>query len=326
MKSNSGLSFQAASLNRRSPRSGTITGSTSAPSMRCVVLLPQPDIVLPQPELRLEQLVRLAHQPRQHLDEGAAERRMAVQLAVLAVQVLLPRQEILDQLAAALGDVAQDRHDLLGLVASASASCCSAMFQSPIIVDGGHGAHAPPAAEAPERERRLPLAGRICQTGSVLARVCSRVRQRSPTAPWPRQRCRTPRCARKASYRGTREATRPGGCPGHASRAGAACEPTAPPGQSPARPVPPGPYPDLASVPPRPQLSYTVAQRQRDRQPARGRPRARPICGSPAGLCHRRCAAPGTTAAATSGRTRATTASRQPKAIAESPMPILRPT
>ena len=41
-----------------------------------------------------------------------------------------------------------------------------------------------------------------------------------------------------------------------------ACEPTPPPGQSPARPVPPGPYPDLASVPPRPQLSYTVAQRQ----------------------------------------------------------------
>lgn len=41
-----------------------------------------------------------------------------------------------------------------------------------------------------------------------------------------------------------------------------ACEPSPPPGQSPARPVPPGPYPDLASVPPRPQLSYTVAQRQ----------------------------------------------------------------
>lgn len=41
-----------------------------------------------------------------------------------------------------------------------------------------------------------------------------------------------------------------------------ACEPAPPPGQSPARPLPPGPYPDLASVPPRPQLSYTVEQRQ----------------------------------------------------------------
>ena len=38
MKSNSAFSFQAASLKRRSPRSGTITGSTSTPSMRWVVV------------------------------------------------------------------------------------------------------------------------------------------------------------------------------------------------------------------------------------------------------------------------------------------------
>ncbi len=41
-----------------------------------------------------------------------------------------------------------------------------------------------------------------------------------------------------------------------------ACESSPPPGQSPARPVPPGPYPDLASIPPRPQLGYTVEQRR----------------------------------------------------------------
>ncbi len=42
----------------------------------------------------------------------------------------------------------------------------------------------------------------------------------------------------------------------------AACQTAATkPGESPPRPVPPGEYPDLASVPPRPQLSYTVAQR-----------------------------------------------------------------
>lgn len=43
----------------------------------------------------------------------------------------------------------------------------------------------------------------------------------------------------------------------------ASCQSTAPaPGDSPPRPVPPGDYPDLASVPPRPQLSYTVEQRR----------------------------------------------------------------
>lgn len=40
------------------------------------------------------------------------------------------------------------------------------------------------------------------------------------------------------------------------------CESSPPAGQSPPRPVPPGPYPDLASVPPRPQLGYTVEQRR----------------------------------------------------------------
>ena len=35
-------------MKRRSPRSGTITGSTSWPSMRCVGALPQPHIVLPE--------------------------------------------------------------------------------------------------------------------------------------------------------------------------------------------------------------------------------------------------------------------------------------
>ena len=42
----------------------------------------------------------------------------------------------------------------------------------------------------------------------------------------------------------------------------AGCQQASGPNGSPPRPVPPGDYPDLASVPPRPKLSYTVAQRQ----------------------------------------------------------------
>ena len=78
--------------------------------------VPEPDMVLPQAELRLSQLLWLAHHPAEHLEEGAAQGRMAVHLVADAIEVALPGDEILDQLAAALGDLAQDRHDLVGLV------------------------------------------------------------------------------------------------------------------------------------------------------------------------------------------------------------------
>ena len=73
-------------------------------------------MVLPQAELRLSQLLWLAHHPAEHLEEGAAQGRMAVHPVADAIEVALPGDEILDQLAAALGDLAQDRHDLVGLV------------------------------------------------------------------------------------------------------------------------------------------------------------------------------------------------------------------
>ena len=59
-------------------------------------------------------------------------------------------------------------------------------------------------------------------------------------------------------------------------------------GREPAPAGPSGRLPDLASVPPRPQLSYTVAQRRRDRQRAGRRSRQRPLSRRRAGLRHRR--------------------------------------
>ena len=43
-------------------------------------------------------------------------RRMAVDPAADVVEVALPGHEVLDELAAAVGDLAQDRHNLLGLL------------------------------------------------------------------------------------------------------------------------------------------------------------------------------------------------------------------
>jgi hypothetical protein len=78
--------------------------------------LPQPHVVLPQAELRLDQLVRLAHHAAEHLQESSAQRRMAVEAGAAAVGLAVACHEVLDQLAAAVGDLAQNRHDLLGLV------------------------------------------------------------------------------------------------------------------------------------------------------------------------------------------------------------------
>ena len=113
MKSNSALSSQAASLNRRSPRSANDHRLDVRTEHALAWWLPEADMILPEPELRLHQLLRLAHQAGEQVDEGAAHRRATVEAQRRPVEILLTGQEVLDQLTAALGDVAEDRHHLV---------------------------------------------------------------------------------------------------------------------------------------------------------------------------------------------------------------------
>ena len=256
MKSNSALSFQAASLNRRSPRSGSITGSTSA-HHALGRALPEPHIVLPQLDLRLQQLARLAHHAREHLDEGAAERRVAVEpvarlrpgrccRARKSSTSLRLRSAMSPRMATTCSDWS----------ASGCASCCSAMLAIPYH----------------PRRRAMP---RACRTGKPLtsgwldvatlpASANSEPEQYAPVYVG-----KSPQIANGAVGLPDRRWSAP-----HAviapMRAVAglalllllgACEPAAAPGQSPARPASPASYPDLAERPAAAQLSDTLEQR-----------------------------------------------------------------
>ena len=70
-------------------------------------------MVLPEPKLRLHQLLWLAHQARKNLDERAVYLRAAIKAQCRPVKVLLTGQEVVDQLTAALGDIAEDRPHLV---------------------------------------------------------------------------------------------------------------------------------------------------------------------------------------------------------------------
>src|SRR4051794_33985553 len=95
-------------------------------------------MVLPEPELRLYPLVRLAHHAGEQVDEGAAHRRATVEARRRPVEIVLSVQEVLNQLAAALGDVAEDRRrsvrrlhssfqlDVLGHLSSPSSAATEA--------------------------------------------------------------------------------------------------------------------------------------------------------------------------------------------------------
>ncbi len=73
MKSKTSLSFQARSLNRRSPEALSITGSALDPHHPPRGVLPQRHVVVPKPELRLHQPRRIGHQPGGHFHERAAD-------------------------------------------------------------------------------------------------------------------------------------------------------------------------------------------------------------------------------------------------------------
>ena len=73
MKSKTSFSRQASSLKRRSRGSSAITGVGSSPMHPPRGVLPERQVVLPEAELRLHQPGRIGHQPRGHLEEGAAD-------------------------------------------------------------------------------------------------------------------------------------------------------------------------------------------------------------------------------------------------------------
>ena len=78
--------------------------------------------------------------------------RVPVQPVPRAVEILLPGQEIFDQLAAPLGDVAEDGHQLLGLVRLRLRLLLYGHVHIPY--------HPTPRARRPSRQRR-PEAGRV---------------------------------------------------------------------------------------------------------------------------------------------------------------------
>ena len=51
-------------------------------------------MVLPEPKLRLHQLLRLAHQAGENLDERAVHLRAAVEVQCRPVKILLTGQEV----------------------------------------------------------------------------------------------------------------------------------------------------------------------------------------------------------------------------------------
>jgi hypothetical protein len=78
--------------------------------------LPEADVVLPELELRLDQIAGLAHPALHQLDEGLADLRVSTARRPLPPRpALLPCQEILDQPATPVGDLAQYLDHLLGL-------------------------------------------------------------------------------------------------------------------------------------------------------------------------------------------------------------------
>ena len=74
MKSKTSFSFQASSLKRRSFGSAWMTGfSASMPKHAAGRVLPERHVVLPEADLGLDQLGRVAHQLGGHLHEGVAD-------------------------------------------------------------------------------------------------------------------------------------------------------------------------------------------------------------------------------------------------------------
>ena len=103
MKSNSRvvaprLVAEAAVLGRR--RSHRLGRAAKEPLRRA---LPQPQIVVPQRHLRLDQPRRVGHQPRGHLEKSRADRHRVGHAD--AVPAVLTSQEIGDEPLASLGDV-----------------------------------------------------------------------------------------------------------------------------------------------------------------------------------------------------------------------------
>ena len=75
MKSNSWFSCQAASLKRRSSARGRDHRLATAAGQALGGRLPELHVVVPEIDLGLDHLGRIAHHPRRHLEEGAADAR-----------------------------------------------------------------------------------------------------------------------------------------------------------------------------------------------------------------------------------------------------------
>ncbi len=101
MKSKTSFSFQALSLNRRSPDAGIDHRFGLHPHDPARGVLPQRHVVLPKTELRLHQPGWVGHQPRGHLHEGAAD----IQRISRVILLRLALQPLAHQTLRTFGDI-----------------------------------------------------------------------------------------------------------------------------------------------------------------------------------------------------------------------------